>query len=122
MMSDELPDKKRGLSASFFLFLMEYQLRKSLLPQKDSYSVVERIFATRGVDPQDIEHYLHTTDDDILDPELIDNIQEGAKMLAKHIALDDHILVQVDSDCDGFTSSAFLINYLNCLFPGFLLH
>lgn len=101
---------------------MEYQLKKSLLPQKDSYSVVERIFATRGVDPQDIEHYLHTTDDDILDPELIDNIQDGAKMLAKHIALNDDILVQVDSDCDGFTSSAFLINYLNCLFPGYVQH
>ena len=27
--------------------------------------------------------------------------------------------MQVDSDCDGFTSAALLLNYLNSLFPGF---
>lgn len=38
-------------------------------------------------------------------------------MLVKHIANDDKIFIQIDSDCDGFTSAATLINYLNCLFP-----
>ena len=78
------------------------------------------MFAARGVKPEDVEHYLHTTDADIYDPELIMNIKEGAQMLARHIALNNDILVQVDSDCDGFTSSAVLINYLNCLFPGYV--
>ena len=41
-------------------------------------------------------------------------------MLIKHIAQNDNVLIQVDSDCDGYTSSATLINYLNCLFPGFV--
>jgi single-stranded-DNA-specific exonuclease len=40
-------------------------------------------------------------------------------MLISHIANNDRIYIQVDADCDGFTSSAVLINYLNCLFPSF---
>lgn len=99
---------------------MEYQLKQSLLPQKNEYSVVERIFATRGIDPKNLNHYLNTTDDDILDPSLIARVKEGAQMLIKHIAQNDNVLIQVDSDCDGYTSSATLINYLNCLFPGFV--
>lgn len=99
---------------------MDYQLKTPLLPLKDDYNVVERVFATRGIAPEDIQHYLNTTDDDILDPELIDNMNAGAKMLIKHIAQNDKVLVQVDSDCDGFTASACLLNYLNCLFPGFV--
>ena len=71
----------------------------------------------RGFKPQDIQHYLHTTEDDILDPLLIDNMREGAEMLAKHIKANHKVLVQVDSDCDGYTSAAVLINYLNCVFP-----
>lgn len=40
-------------------------------------------------------------------------------MLMKHVGQDDKIFVQVDSDCDGYTSAAILINYLNCIFPHF---
>ena len=99
---------------------MEYQLKTPLLPLKDSYSAVERVFATRGIAPENIEHYLNTTDDDILPPESIPNMNEGAKMVISHIANNDKILVQVDSDCDGYTSGACLLNYLNCLFPGYV--
>lgn len=68
----------------------------------------------------EINHYLNTTDDDILSNELIANIKEGAKMLISHIANEDDIFIQIDSDCDGYTSSATLINYLNCLFPAYV--
>ena len=99
---------------------MDYQLKTPLLPLNDDYNVVERVFAARGIAPENIQHYLNTTDDDILDPELVDNMKAGAQMLIKHIAQNDKVLVQIDSDCDGFTSSACLLNYLNCLFPGFV--
>jgi single-stranded-DNA-specific exonuclease len=97
---------------------MEYQLIASSIPQE--LSAVERVLTNRGIPLNQIEHYLHTTDDDILDPTLISNITDGARMLIKHIAQKDKVLIQVDSDCDGFTSSAVLINYLNCLFPAFV--
>ena len=48
------------------------------------------------------------------------NVKEGAKMLIKHIHEGDKVLIQIDSDADGFTSSALLLNYLNCLFPAFV--
>lgn len=98
---------------------MEYQLITPRIPLKN-LSAVERVLTNRGIALAEIEHYLHTTDDDILDPKGIVNMRPGAEMLIKHIAQNDDILVQVDSDCDGFTSAATLLNYLNCLFPGFV--
>lgn len=74
----------------------------------------------RGIKPQDIQHYLHTTDEDILSPHLIQNIEDGVKMLISHIAQNDKVLIIVDCDADGYTSAAILINYLYCLFPGFV--
>lgn len=94
---------------------MEYRLINDQLPS--SWDLVERVFYNRGFELEDIERYLHTNDDDILNPELLDNMERGAKMLVQHIANKDKIFIQVDSDCDGFTSAAILINYLNSLFP-----
>ena len=78
------------------------------------------MLANRGIMPQDVEHYLHTTDADIFPPTLFPTMADGARMLVKHISQNDKVLIQVDSDCDGYTSAAALINYLNCLFPGFV--
>ncbi|MBE6148276.1 MAG: hypothetical protein E7167_02005 [Firmicutes bacterium] len=74
----------------------------------------------RGINLENINHYLNTTDGDILNPSIIANVREGAKMLISHIHKGDKVLIQIDSDADGFTSSALLINYLNCLFPAFV--
>ena len=98
---------------------MEYQLITPRIPLQN-LSAVERVLTNRGIALAEIEHYLHTTDDDILSPKLIKNVHEGVQMLIKHIAQNDNVLVQIDSDCDGFTSAATLLNYLNCLFPGFV--
>lgn len=97
---------------------MEYQLITPRIPQ-ENLSAVERVLTNRGIGLKDIEHYLHTTDDDILDPLLLDNMEQGAKMLIKHISANDKVFLQVDSDYDGFSSAAALINYLNMLFPAF---
>ena len=99
---------------------MEYQLIVPRIPQSRMLSAVEQVLLNRGIDPENVEHYLHTTDEDILDPSLIINMREGAQMLITHIAQNDKVLIQIDSDCDGYTSAAVLINYLNCLFPGFV--
>lgn len=98
---------------------MGYQLIPPRLPQ-ENLSAVERVLTNRGIALKDINHYLNTTDNDILDPKLITSIEQGAKMLVKHIGQNDHVLIQVDSDCDGMTSAALLINYLNCIVPGFV--
>lgn len=56
---------------------MEYQLLTSKFPQKN-LTVVEQVLANRGIDPQNIRHYLNTTDADICNPSSIKNIKEGA--------------------------------------------
>lgn len=96
---------------------MEYHLRA---PEFPIYTPVEQVLVNRGIPYDQINHYLNTTDNDILDPRLIPHLDEGAKMLIKHISQNDKVLIQVDSDCDGYTSAALLMNYLYCLFPSFV--
>ena len=96
---------------------MEYRLRA---PEFPIYTPVEQVLVNRGIPYDQINHYLNTTDNDILDPRLIPHLDEGAKMLIRHISQNDKVLIQVDSDCDGYTSAALLINYLYCLFPSFV--
>lgn len=96
---------------------MNFQLRAPRIPHM---SVVEQVFVNRGIPAEEVNHYLHTSVADVIDPATITNIETGAKMLVSHIAQNHKVLVQIDSDCDGFTSAAVLINYLNCLFPGFV--
>ena len=99
---------------------MEYQLIAPRIPPGGLLTAVEQVLANRGIAPENVEHYLNTTDEDILSPMLIMNIEEGVKILIQAIARGDKVLIQIDSDCDGYTSAAALINYLNRLFPGFV--
>lgn len=97
---------------------MEYQLLTPSIPVQQNLTPVEQVFANRGMFTSDINHYLHTSRADILDPSYLDNIDAGAKMFIKHLAAGDKIFVQVDSDVDGYTSAAALINYANMIAPG----
>lgn len=72
---------------------MEYQLIKSNIPLEQELSAAERVLTNRGISLEDIKHYLNTTDDDLLEPELIENIKTGAEMLIKHIAANDKIFI-----------------------------
>jgi hypothetical protein len=47
----------------------------------------------RGIDLEDIPHYINTLDTDILDPALIANIEEGVKMLVSHIGQNHKIMI-----------------------------
>ena len=79
---------------------MKYQL---INPINQNYSTIEQILTNRGISKNNIYHYLNTTDDDI-------NSFTNKK----------DCLVIIDSDADGFTSSAILINYLHDLFPAWV--
>jgi len=41
-------------------------------------------------------------------------------MLIKHIDNNDKAVIIVDSDADGYTSSAIFMNYLNRFFPAWI--
>lgn len=93
---------------------MKYTLRN---PINENYNTIEQIFTNRGIKLEDIEHYVKVTEQDNLDCTKLKNIKGAAKLLLKHIGLNHKIHVQVDEDCDGYTSSALLLNYLYDLFP-----
>lgn len=93
---------------------MEYKL---ISEKNNNLSVIQQVLINRGIALKDIDHYLNTTENDNLDPSLIERIKDGVMILIKHINNNDKILLQVDSDCDGYTSSSLLLNYLYQLFP-----
>ena len=51
---------------------------------------------------------------------LLMNMREGVVMLIKHISNNDRAFIVVDSDCDGYCSSAIFLNYLNRHFPAWV--
>jgi len=98
---------------------VNYVLRE---PRDTTKTALVQILTNRGIQEQDIWHYLNTTDNDLIDPSTIEHIDEGAKLLLKHIENNSKVFIQPDSDVDGFTSSAILINYLYKLYPDFVLN
>lgn len=81
---------------------------------------MEQVFVNRGFAKEDISHYLNLSILDVIDPAAIARIDDGVKMLIKHISANDKVFLTVDSDCDGYTSAAFLLNYLNRICPSFV--
>ena len=83
--------------------------------EEQDKSVLVQVLLNRGFKREDILHYLNTDDTDIFDPALLKNIDKGAELFIKHWKNKDKIFVQADADCDGYTSAAALINYINHL-------
>lgn len=62
---------------------MNYQL---IAPRVPGTSMVEQVLTNRGINKDDVYHYLHTSDKDILDPSTIERLIDGVKMLIKHVS------------------------------------
>ena len=95
---------------------MKYQL---INPINQNYSVTEQILTNRGIPLEKISNYINTSDNDINSPLDLDEkkLRDAAIILIKVIQRGGHALIIVDSDCDGFTSAALLINYLHDIYP-----
>jgi single-stranded-DNA-specific exonuclease len=87
----------------------------------EKYSAREQILINRGIKYEDIQHYTHTTDKDILPPEAFgeDLLKAAAGVLLETIKKNGKAVIIVDADCDGYTSAALLGNYLYDAFPSF---
>lgn len=93
---------------------MQYKL---INKNEDDNSPIGIIMNNRGIKSKDIYHFSNPTEQDIISNSLLRNMTAGIKILIKHIKQNDKIFIQVDADCDGYTSSALLLNYLYDLFP-----
>lgn len=98
---------------------MIYKLKNEI---DSRLSATEQILVNRDIRQSDIKHYLNTTDKDINSPLDFgeDIMRRAAATLIQTINNNDEILIVVDADCDGYTSSALLINYLYDLFPNYV--
>ena len=81
------------------------------------YTPIEQIFSNRGIPVNEIKHYQEVSIEDTNSPSLFEDIDEGVKMLVKHIQALDKTGILVDCDADGFTSAALLTNYFESVFP-----
>ena len=73
---------------------------------------------TLGIKPEDVDSFIkepRETDQD--NPWLLDNMKQAVETAYSKLKEGAHVFVQVDSDTDGYTSSAVLINYLKRRFP-----
>lgn len=98
---------------------MKYKLINQI---NRNYSTEQQILVNRGIQVNDVFHYLHTSDNDINPPEALgqDKLKAAAAALISTINSNSPALVVIDSDCDGFTSSAILLNYLHDFFPSWV--
>lgn len=83
---------------------------------------IEQVLINRGIPYTELQSYLNTTDDDINSPLLLgeDNLIAAATAIITTINNNQKAKIIVDSDCDGYTSSAILLNYLYELFPSWI--
>lgn len=100
---------------------MRYQLIK---PINENYSVIQQILTNRNIPIDKINDYLFTSDADVAPPEALgqNKLRQAAAALISTISNKGIALLVIDSDCDGFTSSAILLNYLHDFFPTWVQH
>ena len=91
-------------------------MRYELIKERNSQlSLLQQVLTNRGI--RDVDHYLHTSDADILNPCLFPNMNKGVKLFIEEQRKNSKTLLLVDSDVDGITSSAIIYNYVHRLWP-----
>lgn len=89
-----------------------------------SISPIVQILLNRGMAKEKIHNFLTSTiEKDVIDPVAgfgSELLNQGASLLISCIANNGKAFIIVDSDVDGLTSSAILINYLYELFPSWV--
>lgn len=85
---------------------MKYTLRGST-----NEDLIERIFENRKVDIEKRNTFLKPSASCVMNPLVYDNMDLGFELYNKHLQLGNKILYVVDSDADGYCSSATMINY-----------
>ena len=90
---------------------MKYQLINT---PNDKYNAKQQILINRGMKEEDLVHYMNLTDNDINPPEAFGEelMAAAAECFNKHLNNDSKICIIIDCDCDGYTSSAIISNYI----------
>lgn len=90
-------------------------MKINLVNENYKSNYVENLLMARGI--VDIEEYFHPTAKNLQSPLNLKNIRMAAVLYQRIVKAGGHILIVVDSDCDGFTSAAIMYQYTKRLNP-----
>ena len=102
--------------------------------QTTSYTIKEdflkNLLIDRGIIPENDDEYhqkfFNPTRENMHNPLKLDHMKEGYNLFAKHLKAGNKFYFVVDSDADGITSSAVMINYmenhLREIYPNFTIN
>lgn len=79
----------------------------------ENFDPIERVLLLRGTDMT----FLYPNRNNELSYESLNNIEAAARRLLRALVHRENVYVQVDSDCDGYTSAALLLNYMHDIAP-----
>lgn len=85
--------------------------------QNKKVDFLAEVFENRGIGAKESLDYLNTTDAVVNKSSNLENIGAAVKMVESHLQKDSRIVIIVDSDVDGYTSSAILWNFLKSVKP-----
>lgn len=88
---------------------MKYKIKGKI----DDLDIVKQICETRGVDYSNLESFLNPKEWVRSNPAIYNNLIEVAETIIEAVKNKLNIGILIDSDCDGYLSSAMIVNYLN---------
>lgn len=93
-------------------------MKTSLINENFRNNYILNLLKSRGLSEEDYEKFKNPTKDLLQNPFDLDNIKEGIELLQDTLALTNpRILLIVDCDVDGFTSSAIIYQFIRKLRP-----
>lgn len=92
-------------------------MKYKLINEQTYSDWIEQVLHNRGLTDREIHLYLNPYESLEHDWRELSHIGDAAYQVAMAIAQQKKVYVQVDCDCDGYTSAAALLNYLWSLFP-----
>ena len=100
-------------------------MKVNLINENFTSDYLANLLHARGV--VNVEDFLQPTDKYLSEPQLLDNVNQGALWLEEALNKENSkILIIVDCDVDGFTSGAIMWNYIHAIAPmqelAFMLH
>ena len=90
-------------------------MKYKLLGNNIKINFIQEVLKNRGIN--NYQEFLYCKEDCVNDTSNLDNIDIGCEMLHNHIYDNNKILLVVDCDADGMTSSAMLYNFIKKVQP-----
>lgn len=81
-----------------------------LIGSNNLFNALGTIMENRSI--QDTERFLNPSSEDVIHHSKLKNMDKAVEMLDSHLEKDSEFVVVIDSDGDGYTSSASLVQYL----------